>query len=367
MSRTHGTASPPRTLDQAPAGDDLTLAGLLGFMLRHRRVVLGTGLIAFLAVAVVTLVRHRTYTSTAMFMPQASEGALSRLSGLAATFGVSVPATDPGSSPDFYSDLLKSRDVLRRTVQTRYTFAARGDSIRGTLIELFESRGNSPGARRDNAAKELLNSIDVRIGRETGTIELEVTTAWAELSRQVAERMIRLVSDFNLHRRQTKAGAERRFVEARLGESQDSLRAAEARLQSFLQRNREYRDSPQLQFEYDRLERQVLMRQQVYTSLAQSYEAARIDEVRNTPVITLIEAPDLPAKPDPRLALLKGILAGLLGLLVGGCIAALRQSFSGFRSGSGRGPPGGDAGATAVEEPSRRPLSREVPSPEGAA
>ena len=357
MSRTHGTASISRTFDRPPAGDDLTLVGILGFGLRHRRVILATGLALFLAVTIVTFVRHRTYTSTAMFMPQATEGALSRLSGLAATFGVTVPGTDPGSSPDFYADLLKSRDVLRHTVETRYAFVAQGDSTEGTLIELLKARGKTPAARRDDAAKKLLKSIDVGIGRETGTVELEVTTRWAELSREVATRMIQLVSDFNLHRLQTKAGAERRFVEARLAEAQDTLRAAEARLESFLQRNREYRNSPQLMFEYDRREREVLMRQQVYTSLAQSYEAARIDEVRNTPVLTLIEAPDLPAKPDPRLALVKGLLAGLLGLILGAFIAGLRQTFSGLPDAGGRGPAGGDAAPPGAAEPSRRPLA----------
>lgn len=341
MSQTHGTASTTPARGRARSEADITLLGLLEFLLLHRRLILGTGLVAFLLVGLVVFVRPRTYTSTARFMPQAFEGALSQLSGLAATFGVSVPAADLGSSPAFYADLLKSRDVLRRTVVTRYAFATPGDSMRGTLIELLRVRGDTPAARRDAAARQLLKSSEVRVGRETGTVDLEVTTPWPELSRQVAARMIELVSDFNLHRRQTKAGAERRFVEGRVREAQDSLRAAEARLQGFLQRNRDYRNSPQLMFAHDRLERDVNMQQQVYTSLTQSYEAARIDEVRNTPVITLMELPDLPAKPDARLALLKGMLAGLLGSALGALFAAIRQTFGGvltvFRRGSRRG------------------------------
>jgi uncharacterized protein involved in exopolysaccharide biosynthesis len=356
MSRTRGSAPSPSGLDRDQADEDLTLVGILGFMLRHRRLILGTGLVAFLLVGVVALMRSRTYTSTARFMPQTSEGALSRLSGLAATFGVSVPLTDAGSSPAFYADLLKSRDVLRRTVETPYAFAARADSVRGSLIELFEVRGDSPAARRDAAARQLLKSIEVRVGRETGTIDLEVATPWAELSQQVAARMIRLVSDFNLHRRQTKAGAERRFVEGRVTEAKDSLRAAEAELEGFLQRNREYRNSPQLLFAHDRLDREVTMRQQVYTSLAQSYEAARIDEVRNTPVITLMEPPDLPAKPDARLALLKGMLAGLLGLALGAFLAALRQAFGGFFSTTGPRSRDEEVAPAGVEGSGRRPV-----------
>jgi uncharacterized protein involved in exopolysaccharide biosynthesis len=341
MSRTHGTTAIASAAERSPAEDDVTLVSLLGFLVHHRWLILGTGLIAFLTIGVWAFFGHRSYTSTARFMPQASsEGALARLSGLAASFGVSVPTTDAGSSPAFYSELLQSRDILRRTVETPYAFVAQGDSMRGTLVELFRSKGDTPGIRRDAAAKKLLKSMDVAVGRETGTVDLEISTPWPELSQQVAARMIQQVSDFNLNRRQTKAGAERRFIEARLVEAEDSLRAAESRLEAFLQRNRDYRNSPQLQFAYDRLQREVSMQQQVYTTLAQSYEAARIDEVRNTPVITVVEPPDLPAKPDPRLALVKGVLAGLLGLGLGAFIAALRQAFSGFFGAIGRGHPG---------------------------
>src|SRR5262249_435769 len=79
-------------------------------------------------------------------------------------------------------------------------------------------------------------------------------------------------------------------------------------------------------------DREVSMRQAVYTTLVQSYEAARIDEVRNTPVITVMEPPDVPAKADPRLALLKSLLAGIVGLGLGAFFAAMRPAFSGVLS-----------------------------------
>ena len=364
MSQAHGSDATLGSRDRLPADGDLTLVGLLSFLVRHRRLILGTGLVAFLLIGIVAFLGSRTYTSTARFMPQASEGALSRLSGLAATFGVSVPLSDPGSSPAFYADLLQSRDILRRTVETQYAFASSGDSLRGTLVRLLHGRGNTPAARRDDAATKLLKSIDVKVGRETGTVDLEVTTPWAELSRQVGARMIELVSDFNLHRRQTKAGAERRFVEGRVGEAQDSLHAAEARLESFLQRNRDYRNAPQLQFEHDRLQREVGMQQQVYTSLAQSYEAARIDEVRKTPVITIMEPPDLPAKPNARLALLKGMLAGLLGLALGAFAAAVREAFGGVFSATRAGRRGGVAVPGGADGVARRPVPQTTTEPD---
>lgn len=346
MNPTRSTSADAEPWSARP-DDELSLASLLAFFLEHRRLILGTGLILAILVGAISFARSRTFTSTARFMPESSENPMSGRSGLAATFGVSVPGSDPGGSPSFYAQLLQSRDILRETVETRYAFSTGSDSVHSTLIDLFHARGSTPAARRDAAAKDLLRHLDVTIGRETGTVDLAVTTNWAELSQQVGLRMVQLVSEFNLHRRQTKAGAERQFVEARVAEAQDSLRAAESRLQVFLQRNRVYQNAPQLQFEYDRLQRAVNMQQQVYTTLAQSYEAARIDEVRNTPVITIVEPPDRPAKPDARLALVKALLAGLLGMGLGALAAAVRRAF---------GPRGG--------MPTRRPERRREEVPE---
>jgi uncharacterized protein involved in exopolysaccharide biosynthesis len=65
----------------------------------------------------------------------------------------------------------------------------------------------------------------------------------------------------------------------------------------------------------------VDIRQAVVSALAQNYEQARIDEVRDIPVITIVEEPSPPALPDPRMLLLRGVLALVAGALLGALIA----------------------------------------------
>jgi uncharacterized protein involved in exopolysaccharide biosynthesis len=80
----------------------------------------------------------------------------------------------------------------------------------------------------------------------------------------------------------------------------------------------------------------------MYTTLTQAYEQARIDEVRNTPVITVVEPPESPVRPDSR-----RLVSWLAVSLVVGVLAALAAAlFADLRAGRGwRNPLGRRAGA----------------------
>jgi uncharacterized protein involved in exopolysaccharide biosynthesis len=95
----------------------------------------------------------------------------------------------------------------------------------------------------------------------------------------------------------------------------------------FLEANRQWQDSPLLQFRHDGLQRKVTLRQTVLTTLVQSYEQARISEVRDTPVITVLQAPFLPPGPDPRRRVLSAALGIVLGGMAGIVFAFLVEAF----------------------------------------
>ena len=103
-------------------------------------------------------------------------------------------------------------------------------------------------------------------------------------------------------------------------EALKELRAAEQGLEDFLVRNRQYQNSPSLTFEANRLQRRIDLAQQVYTGLVQAYEQARIAEVRNTPVTTIIDKPEGSAQPSIRLRTLV-ILGVVVGMILAGLIA----------------------------------------------
>ena len=303
-------AAAPRTPAGGVPDDEISLWEVLAVLLRRRRViVLCTLALGVLAVAF-GLLRAPTFTTAASFRPQGSEASQSQLLALASQFGVSVGGGDE-LSPAFYAELLRSREILLSVATT--SFEVEGRSV--ALADLLEIEDDTEALRLEGVVEWLEEeAVSVQTGRETGILTVEVTTDWPELSLQIADRLLSEVSRFNLETRQSQAATERGFIEARVEAARADLEAAENELQAFLQANRQFESSPELTFQYERLQRNVSLRQQVFTTLVQSFEQARIAEVRDTPVITVLQPPFMPAGPDDRR--LKLFLA--LGLVLGG-------------------------------------------------
>ncbi|MFC1628599.1 hypothetical protein ACFL3H_05745 [Gemmatimonadota bacterium] len=192
-----------------------------------------------------------------------------------------------------------------------------GEWLEGSLVTFYEIEGDSFEEDLEMAIETLEDEISAETGRETGLVTFSVSTNWGSLSAQISQRILDLVNEFNLEKRQSQAGEERIFVQERLTEKKVELREAEDQLLEFLQQNRAWRASNELTFIHDRLQREVIMRQEVYTTLAQAFEQASIDEVRDTPVITVMEKPKVPVFPDSRHLVVKGLLTMIVGTLMG--------------------------------------------------
>jgi len=301
-----------------------SLDAFVAFARRHLRLIGGTALAAAAIVTLSTLLRDRTFTATASFMSQTARAG-SNLGGLAAQFGIAVPGDLGGDSPQFYVDLITSREILDSVVAIPYTIPTASGQRRVSLATIFDANESSPAKRRAHTMRKLREHLTATIGKQTGVVNLAVTTPDPYLSQAVAARILDQINSFNLRKRQSRARAERAFTEERLDSARGDLSIAENRLEGFMQENRQYRSSPRLSFDFDRLSRDVTTRQALVTTLTQAYEQARIDEVRNTPVITVLDSPEVPPNPDPRGLVTKIIFSVLLGALIGIALAWLRE------------------------------------------
>jgi uncharacterized protein involved in exopolysaccharide biosynthesis len=320
----------------------MSVTKVVNAVLRRRILLVWLPLSIMALVIILTLLSPPSYTARASFTPQQADGARSALAGLAAQAGLSVGTVTGAQSPDFYAELIESRELLRSLVTTEYTVSLeRSDwllrkhteTVTGDLTALLEIEREDPGRAREAAVERIRNLMVVTVSRASGIVTVRVSTPSPSLSAAILGRTLELVQEFNTEARQTQAAAERRFVEERLEETREEMLAADNALQRFLDQNRAFQQSPQLTFEYDRLHREMMRRQQLYASLAQAFEQARIDEVRNTPVVTVIEHPVEPALRDRRMLLIKAFLALIVGLLIAGTFALLGELVTNGRRG----------------------------------
>jgi uncharacterized protein involved in exopolysaccharide biosynthesis len=333
MDMSNGTASTPERgsgprhaiVAESEPEREISLLGFANMLLRHRYILIAsTGIVGVLAFLWAGS-KPVTFTSDALFVPQGTDATRSGLAGLAAQFGLSVPTSNAGQSPLFFVNLIKSEELLGAVVDGPVTTTS-GAAAPGQLPNLLAISPDLPPDVRRAVTIRALNGLLTPIPeREAGLIRLRVRTRDPLLSSSIATSVLRLVNEINVRSRQTQASAERQFIEQRMDSTRRELLAAERRLQEFLDENRLFQGSPQLIFVHDRLQREVNMRQQVFTSINQAFEQARIDEFRNVPMIRVIQPATLPVLPDPRGRMGLTAFGLALGLLLGLAMTIARE------------------------------------------
>jgi uncharacterized protein involved in exopolysaccharide biosynthesis len=311
---TNEISSPPDQRETKPADDEgqLSLWFYVNTVLKRRYLVLFLPAAVALGAAVSRELTPREYVASAKFAPQERGVGETGLGQLATQLGVAGGRTGT-NSPQFYADLLLSREILRDVVRSNYQVPER-KGFAGDLVAYYKISGSD----RDDETSRAVTAVRGRINAladRNGIVQLDFRSDSPTLSLLVVNRLLDLVNDFNLRRRQSQARAERTFVEQRLALSKQELTASEDALAAFVERNRTSQ-TPMLLAEEQRLRRELNLRQTIFLTLSQSYETAKIEEVRSTPVVTVLEHPDGFVAKQPRKAIETGVLYGVVALIL---------------------------------------------------
>lgn len=280
--------------------DDAPLFVFAKALVARSRLILGPpialGVAAFLFFFV-----FGSHVAQSSFSPQSSSAGLGSLAGLAAQFGTKLPGSLGGDaeSLDFYAALLRSPGLLEEVARPVYRFRrSEKDStvLQGTLYQFYGIEGDTPNELRLAMIERLENRVSASVSRLSNMVVVKVKAPYPELAQQINRNLLSQLNAFNLEQRQSAARAQREFVEARVTASRAELVNAEDAMRTFLERNRQFESDPGLVVEHARLQRQIEIRQAVFLTLSQNLEESRIEEVRNTPVITVVDAPELYTK-----------------------------------------------------------------------
>ncbi len=267
----------------------------------------------------------KTWTATTSFVPEQALGSnntsiLGALGGIGSLLGDAGGASalaklKDGPSTEFFADVLTSTELMSATLRTPFPDPLE-PSVRKPLLELIDVSGSTPERRFGNGLRKFEKKVLVVISRKSSIVNLSVTLRDPILSAAVANRMLELLNRFNLERRQRSSTEQRRFAEGRLSTARVELDSAEHARQAFLDANRSYYESPRLMATYDQLDRAVRVKEGILVGLTKTFEESRVAEVRDTPLITVVDKATPPDRPLQR-PLLWGGLACAVGLILG--------------------------------------------------
>ena len=330
---------PPAYPRHSPSGETDAIASpwpYLALVFRWKYLTIGMPLLIAALVGAGLLLTPRQYVARGSFVPQEAGPSRGSLGTIAAQLGMgqlsALVGSQTSSSPQFYAALMRSQEVLLAVADATYETPT-PQAFKGTLRDYFDIQDSDSDRARLRAIRRLNEkALAVDVDRNTGIVHFTVTLKNRALAGQVAAKFLEVVNDFNLKRRQGQVGREREFVERRANEALQELREAEATLASFHRRNRQFTESPDLQAVEGGLRRRVDLAQQLYVTLAQQFEMAKIEAVRNTPVITTIDEPRNVVAAVPRGTVMKTLTALVLSTLLGLGLALATERFRLARS-----------------------------------
>jgi uncharacterized protein involved in exopolysaccharide biosynthesis len=303
--------------------EETSLLGFVNILLLHRGLIAVCALVGGVILGVSAFDSPRWYMAYASFTVRGAK-APSQLSAVATQLGLTLGSLDENQSLSFYGDLVTTGAILGPVSRTLYTDSLRGGGEK-PLAAYFGIHEKNPGVARSQALDELRSRVAATTTPRTGIINVRVLAEQPPLARQILQNILTELDAYNLATRRNRAVAERDFVERRVAEANAALLQAERHLSSFLQMNRAYSSSPVLQMEFDRLERAVRMRQQIYTAMARSLEQAKIEEVRDLPTVLVIDQPEAALEPQRPPVIRRTLLGLIAGIFVGIVLAFLRE------------------------------------------
>ena len=321
--------------EQALASDHLTFTRWLAGVLLRWRLVAAVTVLSILTALAASFIIPPVYRGRASFVANSSSASKlpggasssSGVGGLISQLGGSLGG-DPSESPNFYIQLFQSRELLTRIALARFPnprTEAPNDSAR--LIDIMRIKKDDPRLKMEIAIKQLTKAVKSGFDLKTNLVTLTVDMQWPELASQVANRLVQEVTNFNRETRVSRAKAKREFLESRHDSAQMQLRVVEERQRFFYEQNRGLLTSPSLRADEARIKRDVELASDLFLNLQRQLEIARLDEINDAALITVIDTAIPPRKAQwPRygaLLMTSALLGLLLGVLIAGSLAVL--------------------------------------------
>lgn len=271
-----------------------------------------TGIVGVIAI-VISLLLPKTFKSSSILLPQTNNSVLSSLGGLSNLASIAGVSFGQVQIEQLFPDILKSEAVLKTVLYKKYYSIKYVSEI--NLIDYWEISEDSALSSYEVALEKIRKDLDISFDRKTNIVIISLTMKEPQLAADVVNEIVKSLDSYLQNNRVTNATEQRLWIEKRLKQIQDDLRKSENELRDFQDRNKMVSNSPLLQLEQQRLLRNVEINTTIFIELKKQFEIAKIEELKNIPIINILDTARPAGKKDgPKRAIIV-IVATFLGFI----------------------------------------------------
>lgn len=312
--------------NEPPSRFPLDPAEVLGIIWAKRKIILPLSFGVSLLTLGLLFLFPNYYRAVSTILPETEKGKLSALSqfaDIANLAGVNIPGSEIAK---LYPIIITSETVLRNVIYKEYQTKKFPQPV--NLVKFWEIDKNDPGDEFDAAYTRLAGATSASFDPKSSLVTVTVEMTEPELAATVLNTVVAELDKFMRTKRTTNAQEQRKWVETRLKEVEGDLRKAEERLKEFREKNRRISDSPVLLLEESRLSRDVQINSTVFVELKKQLELAKIEEIKNIPIINVLDVARPPTHKDRPKRATNAAIMFLLTFIGTGAYFVVRRNYA---------------------------------------
>lgn len=280
----------------------------------------------FFTITHVQFIKQPLYKSTSKILLQQQNSSPSGISGLASQFGVNLNqmANADLSSPSLFPDLIKSRIFAKRILEKSFFTEKHNKSL--SLLSIFTHGTDDSVFGRDTLIHQATGALQsvIKLNKNGPFSELTVELSEPRFATELNKAILDELQSLNRFFKMQSTNEKISFIQNRIKSVSFDLELYEKNLKSFREKNRQI-SSPALQLDEERLLRDVDIQKNLFITLKQQLELAKIEEVQGSSVVQILDEPTLPIGASNKNLKTPLILSVIVGLILGILLGLLRS------------------------------------------
>jgi len=289
------------------------------YILKKRiKLIIAITLLSILfAIAHVFFIAHPVYVTTAKLLPTGEDNSLSNIQGLASQFGYTLPMQSASnlSFSDIYPEIVKSRQLIGVVLEKKFNTRKYGQNqlLKNILSRQYRLDKYDVDERFKRASEILQDNIKISKARLTSIVTLEVGAIEPDFAVDLTNAIInesdKLQRQFKTH----QVSDKRSFIQDRIKDVKKDLESAQEDLKEFREKNRQVQYSPALLLEEERLTTEMDVKKEIFSTLKQQFELAKIEEVEEGATVQILDKPVAPYEQSSPKVILSIFLSFFIG------------------------------------------------------